>query len=670
MSDTQSEAAASRYAYVRTEDAPRMAPPRSEVGIGGWLWRNLFSSMTNFHSVGAAALSITMALATVLVVYLAIAIAYGLGLFAIFDAVWVAAPGLKREACATVQQGGQFEADWFGSCYPYVSAKWQSFIYGRYPDEELWRPNLVFLLGSLGVAWLVGEAAPRRRVVGLVMVALGAAYGLLVASEALYGETFGQRVGVQILIGVGVMYTLAPITMFRRTIGLLMVTVYPVLAFLLLTGGDLELHSSFLWGLGAFALAAYALGLAARFGLLGSAGRVFDGVLRSAAMLALAALAVSFFASSRFVDMVEAAGGATVSQRETQAIDWWSANNRVDTPILASALNRLDIESWGDAEADALARLIAESAGGVWDLERARAAADGFASGLSSVERGRIHTVLERRAAAPPSPRQVAQFSIDTGVVLTEDERARLEAIAWRGNFWGVASAPEARIVWPLPPVETELWGGLLVTLVVAVVGIAFSLPLGIVLALGRRSSLPVVRGLSIVFIEFWRGVPLITVLFMSSVMLPLFLPEGSDFNKLMRALIGVMLFSAAYQAEVVRGGLQAIPKGQFEAAAAIGLGYWPSMSLIVLPQALTLVIPGIVNTFIGLFKDTALVSIIGLFDLLGAVVLSFSDAEWSTPVQQSTGFFMMSLIYFVFCFGMSRYSMYMEHKLRKGHAR
>ena len=151
-----------------------------------------------------------------------------------------------------------------------------------------------------------------------------------------------------------------------------------------------------------------------------------------------------------------------------------------------------------------------------------------------------------------------------------------------------------------LEPVETPLWGGLLVTLVVAITGIVASLPLGVLLALGRRSKMPIVQMFSIVFIEFWRGVPLITVLFMASVVLPLFLPEGVNFDKLLRALIGVALFSAAYMAEVVRGGLQAIPRGQYEGAQALGLGYWRMMRLIVLPQALKLVIPGIVNTFIA----------------------------------------------------------------------
>jgi general L-amino acid transport system permease protein len=190
------------------------------------------------------------------------------------------------------------------------------------------------------------------------------------------------------------------------------------------------------------------------------------------------------------------------------------------------------------------------------------------------------------------------------------------------------------------------------------------------VLALGRRSKMPIVKMLCVVFIETVRGIPLITVLFMASVMLPLFLPAGVTFDKFLRALIGVSLFAAAYMAEVVRGGLQAIPRGQYEGADSLGLGYWQKMGLIVLPQALKLVIPGIVNTFIGMFKDTSLVYIIGMFDLLGVVKLNFSDANWATPQTARSGLVFAAFIFWLFCFGMSRYSMFTERRLDTGHKR
>ncbi len=217
-----------------------------------------------------------------------------------------------------------------------------------------------------------------------------------------------------------------------------------------------------------------------------------------------------------------------------------------------------------------------------------------------------------------------------------------------------------------LEPIETPLWGGLFLTLVIAVSGIVASLPIGIVLALGRRSEMPVVRAICVAFIELWRGVPLITVLFMSSVMFPLFMPEGVNFDKLLRALIGVMLFSAAYMAEVVRGGLQAIPKGQFEAAQSLGLSYPKMMGLIVLPQALKIVIPGIVNTFIGLFKDTTLVLIIGLFDFLGMAQAVATNPDWLGFYVE--GYVFVAFGFWIFCFSMSRYSQHLERKLHTGH--
>jgi general L-amino acid transport system permease protein len=215
-----------------------------------------------------------------------------------------------------------------------------------------------------------------------------------------------------------------------------------------------------------------------------------------------------------------------------------------------------------------------------------------------------------------------------------------------------------------LPIVDTRLWGGLLVTLVVSVTGIVASMPIGIALALGRRSTIPLIRVFSVAFIEFWRGVPLITVLFFATYMLPLFLPAGFTVDGLVRALIGIALFAGAYQAEVIRGGLQAIPRGQAEAASALGLSYWKTTGLIVMPQALRHVIPGLVNSFIALFKDTSLVSIVALLDLLGSLRASFADPNWATPSTLFTGFAFIGLIYFAFCFGMSRYSLFVERRL------
>jgi general L-amino acid transport system permease protein len=221
-----------------------------------------------------------------------------------------------------------------------------------------------------------------------------------------------------------------------------------------------------------------------------------------------------------------------------------------------------------------------------------------------------------------------------------------------------------------LPTVDTNYWGGVLVTIVVSAVGIVISLPIGIVLALGRRSDMPTVKLFSVIFIEFVRGVPLVTVLFMASVMLPLFVPEQLSPDKLLRALIGIAMFASAYMAEVVRAGLQAIPKGQFEGAMAMGLGYWQMMRLIVLPQALKITIPNIVNTYIGLFKDTTLVFIVGIFDLLKTIEVSRIDPKWATPVTSTTGYAVAAIFYLIFCYAMSRYARATEARLGKAERR
>jgi general L-amino acid transport system permease protein len=222
---------------------------------------------------------------------------------------------------------------------------------------------------------------------------------------------------------------------------------------------------------------------------------------------------------------------------------------------------------------------------------------------------------------------------------------------------------------WPLiglSEVPTNMWGGILVTIVVATIGIVFSLPLGVLLALGRRSRIPVVRWLSIVFIEFVRGVPLITVLFMASVMLPLFVPEYLAPDKLVRALIGVALFASAYMAEVVRGGLQAIPRGQYEAAQALGLSFWRMTALVILPQALRVTLPNIVNVFIALFKDTTLVFIVGIFDFLRTIEVARGDQKWASPVTSLTGYAFAALFYFVCCYAMARYAQRVEARLAR----
>ncbi|HEX4927782.1 MAG TPA: amino acid ABC transporter permease [Burkholderiales bacterium] len=230
---------------------------------------------------------------------------------------------------------------------------------------------------------------------------------------------------------------------------------------------------------------------------------------------------------------------------------------------------------------------------------------------------------------------------------------------AWLIPVWAAGLAAIGVLMWGgvlgLAYVENERWGGLILTLLLTTFGLAAAFPLSLLLALGRRSQLPAIRAICVAYIELVRGVPLISLLFMASVMLPLFLPEGLSIDKLLRAQLALVLFAAAYLAEVVRGGLQAIPRGQYEASSAIGLGYWTQMRFVILPQALRIAVPALVNTFIGFFKDTSLVLVIGLFDLLSSIKLGLTEPAWSGFGVEA--YLFAALVYFIFCYALSRYS-------------
>lgn len=235
-------------------------------------------------------------------------------------------------------------------------------------------------------------------------------------------------------------------------------------------------------------------------------------------------------------------------------------------------------------------------------------------------------------------------------------------------GLWVFTILAVATLMWGgflgLAFVENTRWGGLPLTLILSTFGIAFAFPIGILLALGRRSRMPAIKAMCVAYVELIRGVPLISLLFMSSVMLPLFLPEGFSIDKLLRAQLAIIFFAAAYVAEIVRGGLQSIPKGQYEGAESIGLSYWQQTRKIILPQALKVVIPPLVSTFIALFKDTSLVVIIGIFDLTQAAKAALADPAWTGFGVEA--YLFIGLIYFVFCYSISRYSQSLERNLKR----
>ena len=455
----------SSYSFVRKSIVNEQPPPLTQVGITGWLWRNLFSSMSNFSSISSSILSILMISLTIWLLYFCGGLIYSFIDFAILSAVFTDPDGIKRKVCATVKQGGELPADWYGACWPFIFAKKKFLIYGRIPTEELWRANLVYAALVIGMGYVMWEKGKGRKWVGLCML-----------------------------------------------------TIFPVVSLILLTGANFDINTSlFIWT-GIFFIISYMLGFLSARNYLGEILEQFSILFNFISIILF-----SFF----------------------------------------------------------------------------------------------ILLIL---------------FAFDYG----------------------------------LAPIDTLDWGGLLLTLLIAITGIVASLPFGVLLALGRRSDMPIARLLCTMFIEFWRGIPLITVLFAASVLIPLFLPSGADVDKLLRAVIGIILFSSAYMAEVIRGGLQAIPRGQYESASAVGLSYSQSMRFIILPQALTHVLPGIVNTFIGLFKDTTLVSIIGIFEIMGILRSASQDANWGSHVQHSTSYLVAATVFFIFCFGMSRYSIFIENKLSR----
>jgi general L-amino acid transport system permease protein len=304
----------------------------------------------------------------------------------------------------------------------------------------------------------------------------------------------------------------------------------------------------------------------------------------------------------------------------------------------------------------------------VWHGETGRACHSGGACWAFIAEKGRF--ILFGRYPYAEHWRPLFTVVIFIAMILASCDRrlwGRRLVILWLAGLIAVGVLMWGGVL-GMTYVETSVWNGLPLTLILATLGVVFAFPLAILLALGRRSRLPAVRAICVGYIELVRGVPLITVLFMASVMLPLFLPTGVTIDKLLRAQVAIILFAAAYLAEIVRGGLQAMPRGQYEAAASLGLGYWRATRLIVLPQALAMVIPPLVNSFIGGFKNTTLVIIIGLFDLLGAANAALTDANWQGFYIEAYVF--TAVIYWTFCFFMSRYSQMLEREFNKGRQR
>ena len=606
--------------FVRKEMLPEQTPPVTSVGLVGWMRENLFSGWFN---------SILTLVALVFIYY-------------VFSGVlpWMVAPTWHaaslnefRDILAELGRDGHFA----GACWGVINDRWIQLLFGFYPPELYWRPILALVLLFVALApILFSEYVPRQ------MIWVAALYPF-----AMPWLLWGGAFWVPLLVIAG------------------------------------------------FVLAALAFRVAAARG--GAIGGAIAGVAVAAAWFLVGQGIVN--------DMIDRTMGSLRLEGQTAVLTERSAELSARIAEIEPELDALTDQvntrleeaeaalETGNGSYGALLAEIAPTRDRVARLRTQLGSAKASLSATDTLLR-QIESLGEFEAALPDLrnraadlraglPDSVAAVRTENGFEALQtrireenldipeaDVQALADTLAAEGEVLTAETAVKktyadvARI--GLEPVESRKFGGFMLSLTIGVVAIGFSLPIGILLALGRQSNLPLLRGICVGFIEFIRGVPLITLLFVASTLLNIFMPPGTDFDIILRVIIMATLFASAYMAEVVRGGLAALPKGQYEGADSLGLDYWQAQRLIIMPQALKISIPGIVSTFIGLFKDTTLVSIIGLLDPLGLSNAIRADSDWNGVVWELYGF--IALLFFIACFGMSRYSMWLERKLQTGH--
>ncbi len=611
----------SDVAFTRTEMLSEQAPPASSVGIVGWLHSRLFSSWFN----GFLTVIVVIAL-----------------FFVLYELLhWALSPTWNGTSLAECRQilvaMGQEQGNTFGACWGVIRERWVQLIFGFYPSDLYWRPIAAFVL--LGVALgpiLFADRVPKQ------LIWFTAVYPFLFP-WLLWGGAFW----VPILVILGIVFAYLANKFLAGIFGNLGAFISAVVV-------------AIVWWLILMPMVGNGLNT-----IIGSVRMESTSVRLDAEIVRLSAEEEALNQQiEELTDTIESEQAAN----ESRYVD--------DPDGLLEFIREIG------AKKEALAELHKQSGNLSEEL-----------SGADSLNR-RIQKLPELEAQYPDAlafaeklrselPKSVAHVSIDTELeALLEEVRegksnatledtskvvevleAETKAKSLKGEIAGTYR--DVALI-GLQPVESRDFGGFMLSITIGVVAIACSLPLGIVMALGRQSDLMIVKYLCIGFIEFIRGVPLITLLIVASTLLNIFLPPGTNFDIILRVLIMVTLFASAYMAEVIRGGLAALPKGQYEGADSLGLDYWQSQRLIIMPQALKISIPGIVSTFIGVFKDTTLVSIIGLLDPLGLSTAIRASAAWNGVVWELYGF--IALIFWIFCFSMSRYSMYLERKLQTGH--
>ena len=614
---------AASLTFVRDKMIPQAAPPVSEAGLGKWVRENLFSSWLNV-------------ILTVASLYVLVMVIWRIAPW-VLNSVWNA--GSLTE-CREILAASGVDPAVGGACFAVIRDRWVQFIFGFYPSDLYWRPILAFVLFFVALAPVLFASVPRR------MLAFTVVYPFL-AVWLIWGGAFWAPLLVLVGFAVGYLGFVLGWRFGGPALGVILAVLF--------AGG---------WWLYATPAISSALDRA-----VGSARLEQSMVSLTAETAALgpqladieAKLTATDAAIADAVVQKDVLVAAVAAERAAPATDDALAELQSDLSASFAVLNGLRAE----ANQLAIARFQTQD-----KITETRSLLSSITA-LPSLEAGLPDMQIkaaELRAALPEFVAILATVDAVGTDVSAEDKTALRAAIAAEtgaaaaAKTIGLTYAELGRV--GLKPVESSDIGGFLLAVIIGISGITLSLPLGILLALGRQSHLFIINKVSVGFIEIIRGVPLIVWLFTAQLLLNYFLPKGTNFDLMLRVIIMVTLFSSAYIAEVIRGGLAALPKGQLEAADAMGLNYWQAMRLIVLPQALKISIPGIVNSFIGLFKDTTLVTFIGMYDPVGLVGTARASTEWNGVYWEL--YIFIGLLFFVFCFSMGRYSLYLERKLRR----
>ena len=608
--------------YVRDRMIPQAAPPVREAGFIKWVRENLFSSWLNF----------ILSVASVYVVYRVIGDIYPW----LSNAIWNA--GSLTE-CREILAANGVSSEVGGACFAVIRDRWVQFIFGFYPADLYWRPILAFVLFFVALAPVLFASVPRR------MRAFSAVYPFL-AVWLIWGGAFWSPLLVLAGFVVGYLAFVQGSKIGGPSLAVIAAVLAAGIWWMFLTpaiGGALNK------AVGGARLEQSMVTLTGRTAALGPEltdieTQLTDLGTQIAGVVAEKNLLVA----------------AVAAELATPTSDATLAQVRAD---LAAVFDRLNAMR---ADNNRLAIRLFQTQNAITETRSLLS----FITTLPTLEENLPEMQAKAKELRAALPEAVAAFAtVDAAATATNDEKTALRAAikaetdaAAAAKTIGLTYAELGRI--GLKPVDSSEIGGFLLAIIIGVSGITLSLPLGILLALGRQSHLFIINKVCVGFIEIIRGVPLIVWLFTAQLLLNYFLPKGTNFDLMLRVIIMVTLFSSAYIAEVVRGGLAAVPKGQHEAADAMGLTYWQAMQLIVLPQALKISIPGIVNSFIGLFKDTTLVTFIGMYDPVGLVGTTRASTEWNGVYWEL--YIFIGLLFFIFCFSMGRYSLFLERKLRR----